>query len=123
MRWDYKKHTENKPIKDTKDFQWKAFDENDNKLVDVLLYLPSDDIYNNLVEETNIDPEDITKRKRMAEEAGEWTEKDFDKDMAGDDLDVPGSELDDEQEIIGNEDEENNAYTLGGDNHDDWAVS
>jgi len=32
---------------------------------------------------------------------------------------VPGSELDDEQEAIGNEDEENNYYSLGGDNHND----
>ena len=35
------------------------------------------------------------------------------------DLDVPGSELDDEQELLGSEDEENNYYSLGGDNHDD----
>lgn len=35
------------------------------------------------------------------------------------DLDVPGSELDDENESIGEEDEENNYYSLGGDNHED----
>lgn len=34
-------------------------------------------------------------------------------------LDVPGAELDDADEIIGEEDEENNYYSLGGDNHDD----
>ncbi|MBD1423016.1 hypothetical protein [Sphingobacterium chuzhouense] len=34
-------------------------------------------------------------------------------------LDVPGSELDDAQEEIGSEDEENNYYSLGGDNHED----
>jgi hypothetical protein len=39
--------------------------------------------------------------------------------MSGDDLDVPGSELDDEQERIGSEDEENNYYSIGGDNHND----
>lgn len=44
-------------------------------------------------------------------------EKDFEEDMSGDDLDVPGSELDDQQESIGSEDEENNYYSLGGDNH------
>jgi len=33
----------------------------------------------------------------------------------GDDLDVPGSELDDAAEDIGEEDEENNYYSLGGD--------
>jgi len=35
------------------------------------------------------------------------------------DLDIPGSELDDQNEIIGEEDEENNYYSLGGDRHDD----
>jgi len=34
-------------------------------------------------------------------------------------LDVPGAELDDDMEIIGSEDEENNYYSLGGDEHDD----
>jgi hypothetical protein len=37
----------------------------------------------------------------------------------GDDLDVPGSELDDADENIGEEDEENNYYSLGGDDHQD----
>ncbi|MFC5625061.1 hypothetical protein [Algoriphagus winogradskyi] len=32
-------------------------------------------------------------------------------DFTGDGLDVPGSELDDEQERIGSEDEENNLYS------------
>jgi len=40
-------------------------------------------------------------------------------DMAGQDLDVPGSELDDENEAIGSEDEENNNYSLGGDGVED----
>jgi hypothetical protein len=34
-------------------------------------------------------------------------------DFSGKDLDVPGAELDDETENTGNEDEENNAYSLG----------
>jgi hypothetical protein len=42
-----------------------------------------------------------------------------DSEMYGSDLDVPGAELDDEEEKIGSEDEENNYYSLGGDNHDD----
>ncbi len=37
----------------------------------------------------------------------------------GEGLDVPGSELDDSDEKIGEEDEENNYYSLGGDDHDD----
>ena len=36
-----------------------------------------------------------------------------------DDLDIPGAELDDRDEMIGEEDEENNYYSLGGDNHND----
>lgn len=40
-------------------------------------------------------------------------------DFAAKDLDIPGSELDDEKEEIGSEDEENNSYSLGGDNHED----
>ena len=36
-----------------------------------------------------------------------------------DGLDIPGAELDDEMERIGEEDEENNYYSLGGDDHDD----
>ena len=34
-------------------------------------------------------------------------------------LDVPGSELDDTDEEIGEEDEENNYYSIGGDRHND----
>ena len=37
--------------------------------------------------------------------------------LIGDDLDVPGAELDDASEETGAEDEENNYYSLGGDNH------
>jgi hypothetical protein len=37
----------------------------------------------------------------------------------GEDLDVPGSEMDDDNESIGEEDEENNYYSLGGDNRED----
>jgi hypothetical protein len=34
-------------------------------------------------------------------------------------LDVPGAELDDADEATGREDEENNFYSLGGDDHND----
>src|SRR5712671_6714989 len=37
----------------------------------------------------------------------------------GDGVDVPGAELDDADEIVGEEDEENNYYSLGGENHQD----
>lgn len=39
--------------------------------------------------------------------------------MSGADLDVPGSELDNQQENVGSEDKENNYYSLSGDNHND----
>lgn len=44
-------------------------------------------------------------------------EKTFEDDRSGSDFNIPGSELDDEQEEIGSEDEENNYYSLGGDAH------
>ena len=34
------------------------------------------------------------------------------------DLDVPGSDLDDKEEALGEEDEENNYYSIGGDRHE-----
>ncbi len=45
-------------------------------------------------------------------------ESSLDEDMTGEDLDVPGSSADDADERIGEEDEENNYYSLGGDNHE-----
>jgi hypothetical protein len=39
-------------------------------------------------------------------------------DVSGDDLDVPGTEIDDDNEAIGEEDEENNPYSLGSDDND-----
>jgi hypothetical protein len=44
-------------------------------------------------------------------------------DFAGNDLDIPGSELDDQSESVGTEDEENNGYSLGGDDHNDLEES
>lgn len=85
------------------------------------LYPASEDIYSNYKEEEDIDPEDTSKTKGSNEKdkAGRRNEKDFDEDRSGDDLDVPGSELDDQQESVGSEDEENNYYSLGGDGHND----
>ncbi len=44
-------------------------------------------------------------------------------DFSGKDLDVPGSELDDDAESTGSEDEENNSYSIGGDDHNDLEES
>jgi hypothetical protein len=85
------------------------------------LYPATEDIYGQYKEEKSIDPEDISKTKDSSDntKAGKSNEKDFVEDESGSDLDVPGSELDDEQERIGSEDEENNYYSLGGDDHND----
>ena len=85
------------------------------------LYPAGEDIFNKSKEEGNINPEDISKTKESSDnsKAGKRNEKDFIEDQSGSDLDVPGSELDDEQEKVGSEDEENNYYSLGGDDHND----
>ncbi len=41
----------------------------------------------------------------------------FNRNISASDLDVPGADLDDADEDIGSEDEENNEYSLGGDDH------
>ncbi|WP_025762484.1 hypothetical protein [Dyadobacter tibetensis] len=84
------------------------------------LYPPKDDVYNRGMVDHSIDPEDTGHVKsRETPMPDGWNEKDYNNDLVGDDLDVPGAELDDADEIIGNEDEENNYYSLGGDNHND----
>ncbi len=82
-------------------------------------YPEDEDIYKKSKEETNLDPENIEKTKAPNEEAGKSNEKDFGELLTGEDLDVPGSELDDDGEKIGSEDEENNYYSLGGEDHED----
>jgi len=79
------------------------------------LYPPGEDIYNNAIEETELDPEDPSKLKTPNEEPDEMNEKNLYDMLTGDDLDVPGSELDATQEAAGSEDEENNYYSLGDD--------
>ena len=66
--------------------------------------------------------EDIfQKEKKVALDESEITGQKKNKSDPGLDegLDVPGAELDDANELIGEEDEENNYYSLGGDNHSD----
>ncbi len=85
------------------------------------LYPANEDIFSKYKEEKNIDPEDPSKAKEPTDNraVGMNNEKVFSEDVSGNDLDVPGSELDDEHERIGSEDEENNYYSLGGDDHND----
>jgi hypothetical protein len=82
-------------------------------------YPASEDVYAQLKEESEIDPENPSMLKDSGEQSGIWNEKTFSEDEVGDDLDVPGSEMDNEQENNGMEDEENNYYSIGGDNHND----
>ena len=86
---------------------------------DFLSYPAGKDIYSQLKEAEDIDPEDISIIKEANENDRMTNEKDFNDDVSGNGLDIPGSELDDEQENIGSEDEENNHYSIGGDNHND----
>jgi hypothetical protein len=84
-------------------------------------YPPGEDIYGKCQKDRTINPEDPSSHKVATEKngPGRSNEKDFNDDITGSDLDVPGSELDDELEAIGSEDEENNYYSLGGDDHHD----
>jgi len=84
-------------------------------------YPAADDIFNKSIKEGDLDPEDPSKLKEFDKnnKSGKNKEIDFDEDKSGSDLDVPGSELDDEKEKVGSEDEENNYYSLGGDDHND----
>ncbi|WP_339838867.1 hypothetical protein [uncultured Flavobacterium sp.] len=86
---------------------------------DLQRYPPSEDIYAQFKEEKDLNPEDISKKKTANEKESGWNEKDFGDLKTGVDLDVPGAELDDQQENVGSEDEENNYYSIGGDNHND----
>ena len=80
------------------------------------IYPPSEDIYSRLKNEYDIDPEQITQKKAPNEQKNEL---DFEEDVSGGDLDIPGTELDDLQEEVGSEDEENNYYSIGGDTNND----
>jgi len=88
-------------------------DEIDRNLTE-LDYPAEEDIYNQEEKIKNINPENINTEKSIDQKEGEWNENTFNidkEDITGNDLDVPGSELDDEQEKIGSEDEENNYYS------------
>ena len=93
----------------------------DEKALEPLLYPPGQDIYNKGEKQGDIDPANLSSKKKIVKgtDVERKNEKSFEEDVAADDLDVPGAELDDDLEDIGSEDEENNYYSLGGDNHND----
>ena len=88
----------------------------ENNLEGYPIYPEGEDIYKNFQEEEYINPEDTSKTKET-NSTNALRRKHLDDESDENDLDVPGSELDDLQEDIGSEDEENNYYSLGGDDH------
>lgn len=83
-------------------------------------YAADEDIYNKYKEEKELNPEDIHSIKvPIRYKSGKRSYTYYNDDLTANDLDIPGSELDDQQEGIGSEDEENNFYSIGGDDHDD----
>ncbi|MBE2226222.1 MAG: hypothetical protein IAE93_02730 [Ignavibacteria bacterium] len=97
------KNTKLKPVKDTKLTGYPAYPE-------------SEDIYKKDIE-TELDPEKLAEIP-VKTESGTEEESLKQKGTTPDSgLDVPGAELDDEAEETGNEDEENNYYSLGGDSN------
>ncbi len=68
-------------------------------------YPPAEDIFKKSTREVNVEPEDPV-LKILGDNNADST-----------DLDVPGADLDDAEEVVGSEDEENNYYSIGGDEH------
>lgn len=66
-----------------------------------------------VVDDENLDAAELDQTDEDGTPLNEQT------DRSGSDLDVPGSEQDDADEAIGEEDEENNSYSLGGESEDD----
>jgi len=79
---------------------------NENEKYPLPTYKEEDDIYNREKEvplKNNDDPKEIR----------------INENGKGPDLDIPGAELDDSSEAIGEEDQENNYYSFGSDRHED----
>ena len=74
-------------------------------------YPSSEDVYNEHLVDSSDDPEN--------KQAPNPTNEEVIPSGKHHDLDIPGAELDDAKESIGEEDEENNFYSIGGDNHSD----
>ena len=81
-------------------------------------YPPDEDIYSKAKLETEIDPDDISEKRRIPKK-GIMDEDDYIYDEANIEMDVRGSEFEDELEAIGHEDEESNYYSLSNDGMDE----
>lgn len=75
-----------------------------------------DDLNISMGNEADVDEDDLAVLNATDAEIG--TPQNVSNDDLNTDLDIPGSELDDNAEEIGEEDEENNYYSLGGDRHE-----
>jgi hypothetical protein len=95
-----------------------AFGNEENTFPAYPAYPDSDDIYIK-DKETDLNPEDTSKIKKPYKKSGKKNVKKIMEDASGSDLDVPGNEPDEKEENEGSEDEENNFYSLGGDDHND----
>ena len=78
-------------------------------------YPASEDIMNQ-GEQEDLDVENVTRNVQLNNELAKNKEDLPEEERK---LDIPGAELDNEGEDIGEEDEENNFYSLGGDRHED----
>ncbi|WP_433833204.1 hypothetical protein [Flavobacterium anhuiense] len=85
-------------------------DDQIEKNLENMNYNANEDIYNQEERLEDIDPQDISGERIINNDNHEWKQN---SDKIGNDLDVPGSELDDQQEEVGSEDEENNYYSEG----------
>jgi hypothetical protein len=110
--------------------------DNDKKLPGYVPYPAGDDIYAKgekepyveengapnpeLTEEDKFDKVDSARRgQKSDDDDDEWNEQGYDENEMGGDLDVPGSDLDDDWESIGQEDEENNFYSISDNEEED----
>jgi hypothetical protein len=84
------------------------------------IYPASEDIMNQ-EEQEELDVEKVTGSARLNNEIAR--EHGVDPADFDESLDIPGAELDDDEEALGEEDEENNFYSLGGDRHEDLEES
>jgi len=119
MKKDKKNYKRPLPESGEKNFQKRvAIGMEENTFPDYPSYAGSDDIYNTDKEE-GLNPEETSRIKKSYKRAGKKNGIKIFEDTTGYDLDIPGNELDEMQENEGSEDEENNFYSLGGDDHND----
>ncbi|MGE5399954.1 MAG: hypothetical protein ACM3S2_06105 [Ignavibacteriales bacterium] len=107
-------------MKNKKGFNNPSEEQLDEQFPDYPVYPPDEDIYSIYKKEAEVDIEHPFEGKNTVDKTRPLSIRENEEDdYIAHDLDIPGAELDDDQEIIGSEDEENNYYSLGGDNHED----